>query len=404
MEVIQDNKTAPQGEDLSEWGYFVRCVTTKYSDFSGRARRKEWWGFILFQSLIFIALMILFATTYEVERIFDPDTMQYMSQNPDEEEHIDSLMGGNVFFWAMMIVGFLMLVPSVAVTCRRFHDVGISAGLFLVPCGLTILNTIFSAHPIISLGPCAEPVKNIMSTISALSELMMLVIALIPGKTGPNAYGPNPKPAPTSKGYGQASQNGNTTSQGEDLSLWGYFVRCITTKYSDFSGRANRKEWWSFILFQLLVLIAPMILFVATSVIGIRSDPYAMEFLPKDPYDTNYIYYLLTRNPFIWPVITVGLWLLVPLLAVTCRRFHDAEISNLLLWVVCELTILINIVNLLALIERGTDGVITTINFIFLSLIWLVVLVVAFIPGKTGPNAYGPDPKPAPTYEGYGQI
>ena len=32
------------------------------------------------------------------------------------------------------------------------------------------------------------------------------------------------------------------------------------------------------------------------------------------------------------------------------------------------------------------------------------MLVVAFIPGKTGPNAYGPDPKPAPTYEGYGQI
>ena len=402
--MIQDNKTAPHSEDLSEWSYIVRCITTKYADFSGRARRKEWWSFILFQTLIFIALIILFAATSEVVRIFDSDTMQYMSQNPDEEDHIDSLMGGNVFFWAMKIVGFLMLVPTLAVGCRRFHDVGISAGLFLVPCGLTILNTIVSAHPIISLGPCAGPVKNIMSTISTLIVLMMLVIALIPGKTGPNAYGPNPKPAPTSKGYGQASQDGNTASQGEDLSLWGYFVRCITTKYSDFSGRAHRKEWWSFILFQTLVLIAPMILFAATSAIGITSDPYAMEFLPKDPYNTDYIYSLLTRNPFIWPMVIVGLWLLVPLLAVTCRRFHDAEISNLLFWVVCELTILINVVNLLALIERGTDGVMTTINFIFLSLIWLVVLVVAFIPGKTGSNAYGPDPKPAPTYEGYGQI
>ncbi len=42
---------------------------------------------------------------------------------------------------------------------------------------------------------------------------------------------------------------------------------------------------------------------------------------------------------------------------------------------------------------------------------WLILLgvqilqiVIAFIPGKIGPNAYGPDPKPAPTYEGYGQI
>lgn len=41
MEVIQNNNTAPQGENLSVWGYFVRCLTKKYSDFSGRARRKE---------------------------------------------------------------------------------------------------------------------------------------------------------------------------------------------------------------------------------------------------------------------------------------------------------------------------------------------------------------------------
>ena len=402
--MIQDNKTAPHSEDLSEWSYFVRCITTKYADFSGRARRKEWWSFILFQTLIFIALIILFAATSEVVRIFDSDTMQYMSQNPDEEDHIDSLMGGNVFFWAMKIVGFLMLVPTLAVGCRRFHDVGISTGLFWVVGGLTILNIIVRALSVISPGLCAQAVTNIISTISMLTGLVMLVVAFTPGKTGPNAYGPDPKPAPTHKGYGQASQDGDTASQGEDLSVWSYFVRCITTKYADFSGRARRKEWWSFILFQTLILIAPMILFAATSAIGITSDPYAMEYLPKDPYNTDYIYYLLTRNPFIWPMVIVGLLLLVPLLAVTCRRFHDAEISNLLLWVVCELTILINVVNLLALIERGTDGVMTTINFIFLSLIWLVVLVVAFIPGKTGSNAYGPDPKPAPTYEGYGQI
>ena len=52
MEVIQNNNTAPQGENLSLWGYFVRCITKKYSDFSGRARRKEWWSFALFELLI----------------------------------------------------------------------------------------------------------------------------------------------------------------------------------------------------------------------------------------------------------------------------------------------------------------------------------------------------------------
>ncbi len=194
--MIQDNKTAPHSEDLSEWSYIVRCITTKYADFSGRARRKEWWSFILFQTLIFIALIILFAATSEVVRIFDSDTMQYMSQNPDEEDHIDSLMGGNVFFWTMKIVGFLMLVPTLAVGCRRFHDVGISTGLFWVVGGLTILNIIVRALSVISPGLCAQAMTNIISTISMLTGLVMLVVAFTPGKTGPNAYGPDPKPPP----------------------------------------------------------------------------------------------------------------------------------------------------------------------------------------------------------------
>ena len=203
MEVIQDNKTAPHSEDLSLWGYFVRCVTTKYSDFSGRARRKEWWSFILFQTLIFIALIILLAATYEVERIFDPDTMQYMSQNPDEEEHIDSLMGGNVFFWALTIVGILLLAPTLAVGCRRFHDVGISTGLFCVVGGLSVLSTIVVVLQVIAPGVIPQALSGIVSFLSMIAGLAVLVIAFIPGKTGPNAYGPDPKPAPTYEGYGQ---------------------------------------------------------------------------------------------------------------------------------------------------------------------------------------------------------
>ena len=202
MEVIQDNNTAPQGEDLSLWSYFVRCITTKYSDFSGRARRKEWWGFILFQLLIFIVPVVLFVATSVGEMISDPDTMQYMSQNPDDEEYI-YFMSGNVYFWAMMIVGLLLFVPWLAVTCRRFHDVGLSTGLFWVVGGLTILNNVVALLVMIEPGVVPHAVTSISKILSHLTGLVVLVIALIPGKTGPNAYGPDPKPAPTYEGYGQ---------------------------------------------------------------------------------------------------------------------------------------------------------------------------------------------------------
>lgn len=201
MEVIQNN-TAPQGEDLSVWGYFVRCITKKYSDFSGRARRKEWWSFILFQLLIFIVPVVLFVATSVGEMMSDPDTMQYMSQNPDDEEYIYSLMSGNVYFWAMIIVGLLLLVPWLAVTCRRFHDVGISSGLFWVVGGLAILNNVITLFVMIEPGVIPHAVTSIISILSSLAGLVILVIAFIPGKIGPNAYGPDPKPAPTYEGYG----------------------------------------------------------------------------------------------------------------------------------------------------------------------------------------------------------
>lgn len=202
MEVIQNN-TAPQGENLSVWGYFVRCITKKYSDFSGRARRKEWWSFILFQLLIFIVPVVLFVATSVGEMMSDPDTMQYMSQNPDDEEYIYSLMSGNVYFWAMIIVGLLLLVPWLAVTCRRFHDVGISSGLFWVVGGLAILNNVITLFVMIEPGVIPHAVTSIISILSSLVGLVILVIAFIPGKIGPNAYGPDPKPAPTYEGYGQ---------------------------------------------------------------------------------------------------------------------------------------------------------------------------------------------------------
>ncbi len=202
MEVIQNN-TAPQGENLSLWGYFVRCITKKYSDFSGRARRKEWWSYILFQLLIFIVPVVLFVATTVGEMMSDPDTIQYMSQNPDDEEYIYSLMSGNVYFWAMMIVGLLLLVPWLAVTCRRFHDVGISTGLFWVVGGLTILINVIGLLALIEPGVIPHAVTSINNILSFLTGVVVLVIAFIPGKIGPNAYGPDPKPAPTYEGYGQ---------------------------------------------------------------------------------------------------------------------------------------------------------------------------------------------------------
>lgn len=203
MEVIQNNNTVPQGENLSVWGYFVRCITKKYSDFSGRARRKEWWSLALFETLITSLLAIPMGMTFGKDFAADPEMVQYMAQNPGDKEYIYSLMGGNVFFWGLLIVGILLLVPTLAVGCRRFHDVGISTGVFWVVGGLTVLSSLVGVLQVIAPGVIPQALSGIVSFLSMLATLAMLVIAFIPGKIGPNAYGPDPKPAPTYEGYGQ---------------------------------------------------------------------------------------------------------------------------------------------------------------------------------------------------------
>lgn len=202
MEVIQNN-TDPQGENLSVWGYFVRCITKKYSDFSGRARRKEWWSLALFELLIVSLLSIPVVRTFGKDFAADPEIAQYMAQNPGDMEYVYSLLGSNVFFWVLVIVGILLLVPTLAVGCRRFHDVGISTGLFWVVGVLTVLSSIVGLLIVIVPEVIPMALTGIISFLSLIASLAMLVIAFIPGKVGPNVYGPDPKPAPTYEGYGQ---------------------------------------------------------------------------------------------------------------------------------------------------------------------------------------------------------
>jgi uncharacterized membrane protein YhaH (DUF805 family) len=70
----------------------VRTVLSKYADFTGRARRSEFWWFFLFQFLVSVVASI-----------------------------IDQAIG----FPALQIVAALaLLVPNLAVGARRLHDTG----------------------------------------------------------------------------------------------------------------------------------------------------------------------------------------------------------------------------------------------------------------------------------------
>ena len=89
-------------------------VLKKYVVFSGRARRKEYWMYMLFNTLVQIVLMgIMFAT----------------STPPDEMGRGGSLGLGGMLMGIYLLANFL---PSLAVTVRRLHDTNRSGWWVLI--------------------------------------------------------------------------------------------------------------------------------------------------------------------------------------------------------------------------------------------------------------------------------
>ena len=84
------------------------AVLNKYAVFEGRARRKEYWFFVLFNILISIALGIVDRVTGS----FDPLSGV-------------GLLGG--------LYAIALIVPGLAVTVRRLHDTNRSGWWVLLP-------------------------------------------------------------------------------------------------------------------------------------------------------------------------------------------------------------------------------------------------------------------------------
>ena len=90
--------------NLLDWS--MKCMR-KYVDFSGRARRKEYWLFYVGYIILSIIASI-----------------------------IDVILGTNDYGLFQGVLGLALLIPSLAVTARRLHDTGRSGWwqlLWLIP-------------------------------------------------------------------------------------------------------------------------------------------------------------------------------------------------------------------------------------------------------------------------------
>lgn len=80
-------------------GYWKKCVLENYANFSGRARRAEFWSFALTNAIVYVLLAILMRVS-------------------------------GIFLILYVAFALAMLVPSIAVAIRRLHDTGKSGWMF----------------------------------------------------------------------------------------------------------------------------------------------------------------------------------------------------------------------------------------------------------------------------------
>lgn len=131
----------------------------------------------------------------------------------------------------------------------------------------------------------------------------------------------------------------------------------LTKKYATFSGRASRSEYWWFQLFYWIALV----------VVGILTVALAAVF---DANETSLFIFI--------PIGLLVLAMLLPVIALQVRRFHDRDMSGW--WYL---------------------GAVIVGNVPFVGiLVWIAVFVISCLKGTDGPNRFGPDPlRPESTAE-----
>ncbi|WP_304716891.1 MULTISPECIES: DUF805 domain-containing protein [Neisseria] len=103
------SSTGNKNGQLSLFALFLETLTKRYAQFSGRASRREFWGFALFSVVVEIAILFVAGIMFEINK------------------SLGSIFG--LLCWLFVIA---LVIPHLSVGVRRLHDIGKSGWWFLI--------------------------------------------------------------------------------------------------------------------------------------------------------------------------------------------------------------------------------------------------------------------------------
>jgi uncharacterized membrane protein YhaH (DUF805 family) len=216
----------------------VASVLRNLFNFSGRARRPEFWWFFL------IVVVVGFVFLNQFLGRISPFSLSYFDPVDFAISIIQSLLGLAV----ILPVVYLVVMPAVA--ARRLHDTGRSARWLLIPCVVILGWAIIVGIATLDGSPffddgwgvvIAAVVFGVIWALIGLVGMVALTIVLaVPGAVGPNRYGPDPlRPELGSDWIVQPAPASGATPDASGVSATGHDVSEADSLLE--SGPANRQ-------------------------------------------------------------------------------------------------------------------------------------------------------------------
>lgn len=189
----------------------VGSVYANMFNFSGRARRAEYWWFQLFAIFMAIALQagayfwlsmqpeVGLALYGLINVTTDPELSKLLGEQAARGFWLDH--GELLMRWAgilFVVYLFALWIPQLAVTVRRLHDTGRSGWWMFKPLLISIVGGIvlgFLAGLAGAASGTPSPALMLMAmTLPLATSIWYLVVLCLPGTHGTNRFGPDPIP------------------------------------------------------------------------------------------------------------------------------------------------------------------------------------------------------------------
>ena len=146
------------------FGEAIKTCFQKYATFSGRARRSEYWYFVLFNVLFMLGFAL-------IARVF-----------PEAK----------FLTYLYLVYSLAIVIPSLAVGVRRLHDIGKRGWNMFILLIVALLNSSITV-----LGKSSLKIGSGVLLILAIIALALTVLFVVwlckDSQPGENKWGPNPK-------------------------------------------------------------------------------------------------------------------------------------------------------------------------------------------------------------------